>query len=125
VWSLHILLSGFEVKYRALERYPLPGADTQTSQAKILCARRLLLGAARVGDRATARCQWGRLIGLGVRPTLSDVARMAIAFTPLPRRSLTVGARRLTRYLKMHGYKPGGVLGYLLSQFGGLSFSLK
>jgi glycosyltransferase involved in cell wall biosynthesis len=115
LWCLRFGISDLELRYRALERYPLPGGDNQTSQAKLGFARRLLLGAARVGDRALARFQWRRIIDLGARPTLSDVARMTIAFTPLPRRSLTVGARRITRYLETRGCKRNGVLGRLLS----------
>jgi glycosyltransferase involved in cell wall biosynthesis len=115
LWCLRFGISDLEVRYRALERYPLPGGDDQTSQAKLGFARRLLLGAARVGDRAMARFQWRRIIDLGARPTLSDVARIMIAFTPLPRRWLTVTGRRITRYLKTRGCKRNGVLGRLLS----------
>jgi glycosyltransferase involved in cell wall biosynthesis len=118
LWSLRVAISVIEVRYRALERYPLPGGNIQTSQAKLRFARRLLIGAARVGDRATARCQWRRLIGLGARPTLSDVACMAIALTPLPRRLLTVTARRMIRCMEMRGWKRNGALGSLRSEFG-------
>ena len=118
LWSLRVAISVIEVRYRALERYPLPGSDIQTLQAKLRFARRLLIGGARVGDRVMARCQWRRLIGLGARPTLSDVACMAIALTPLPRRLLTVTARRMIRYLEVRGWKRNGALGSLRSEFG-------
>jgi glycosyltransferase involved in cell wall biosynthesis len=118
LWALRVAISVIEVRYRALERYPLPGGNIQTSRAELRFAKRLLIGAARVGDRATARCQWRRLISLGARPTLSDMACMAIALTPLPRRLLTVIARRMIRYLEMRGWRRNGAFGSLRSEFG-------
>jgi hypothetical protein len=113
LWSMHFEMCALEIQYRALEKYPLPGDERQTSQAKLEFARRLLRGAARIGDCAVARCQWRRLTGLGSRATLSDVACMAFALTPLPRRSLAVTARKLSGYLKERGCKRNGFLGYL------------
>lgn len=119
LWSLHLAICALEIRYRALEKYPLPEDESQTSQAKLEFARRLLRGAARIGDRAVARCQWRRLTGLGARATLSDVACMAIALAPLPRRSLAVTARKLSGYLKERGCKRNGILGSLWSRLVG------
>jgi glycosyltransferase involved in cell wall biosynthesis len=122
LWSLYFLMCAHEIRYRALEKYPLPGDERQTSQAKLELVRRLLRGAARIGDRAVARCQWRRLSGLGSRATLSDVACMAIAFTPFPRRSLAVKARKIGCYLKKRGCKRGRILGPLWLWFAGYQY---
>lgn len=103
LWGIRFDMSVCEVRYRALDKYPLPGDRERTTGAKLCFTRKLLAGAARVGDRSAAIGQWRRLRGLCTRRSLRDAAHVVIALLPLPRRSLIVRVRRILRYLERHG----------------------
>jgi glycosyltransferase involved in cell wall biosynthesis len=103
-WRFNI--SGNDIRYRALERYPLPGDPTVTSKMKARLVWRITIRAAWVGDAKTVRTQFRRLRSLGDRPRWREIACLLLAFTPLPRRALTVVCLRLISLLEAIGVKP-------------------
>jgi glycosyltransferase involved in cell wall biosynthesis len=93
-------MSTLDIVYRALERYPLPGDASKTSNLKARAAWRILVMSAWVGDATTAREQWRRLRALGVKVRWREVAFVALALIPLPRRSLKVVLTKVAPHLK-------------------------
>jgi glycosyltransferase involved in cell wall biosynthesis len=99
-------ISHLDIRYRALERYPLPGDASRTSSAKAEFIRQILLRAAWVGDVTLARNQLRRLRDLGGRVAWKEIACVVLAFIPLPRRSFTVVFRKITPHLERIGLNP-------------------
>lgn len=97
-------MSLIDINYQALERYPLPGDPDKTYAFKVLFARQILRKAAWNGDKIAAKRQWGRLRALEAKLGWGDVAGMALAFVPLPRRSLTLAYRKITPLLGRMGF---------------------
>ncbi len=93
-------MSTLDIVYRALKRYPLPGDASKTSSLKARAAWRILVMSAWVGDAATARDQWRRLRALGGKVRWREVAFVALALIPLPRRSLKVALTKVAPHLK-------------------------
>jgi glycosyltransferase involved in cell wall biosynthesis len=104
VWRFEI--SNLEVRFRALERYPLPGDTSRTSSAKANCIWQIILRAAWVGDVTVARSQVRRLRSLGGKVGWREIACVVLAFIPLPRRSLKVAVRRIAPQLERIGLNP-------------------
>lgn len=103
--------SFIDIRYRALQRYPLPGDPSRTSSAKANFARKIILKAAWNGDAVVARKQLGQLRGLGAKVGWKEIACLVLAFLPLPRRSLTLAYRKITPRLDRKGLKLGNYLG--------------
>jgi glycosyltransferase involved in cell wall biosynthesis len=104
--SHRFLISWLDVRYRALERYPLPGDASRTSSVKANFSRRIIVRAAWVGDGIVARNQLRRLRGLGGKVGWKEIACVVLAFIPLPRRSLAVVLRKITPHLDRIGLNP-------------------
>ena len=92
---LRVAIGALEVRYRALQRYPLPEGPEPTRRTSVHIARKLLFAAARVGDKSLASQQRQRLEQFQVKPTLSDWILLGLAHLPAPRRRLTSAARHL------------------------------
>ena len=107
LWALRFWISALDIRYRALERYPLPGDAGRTSSAKGDFIRRIILMAAWVGDVTVARNQLRRLRSLGGKVGWKEIACVVVAFIPLPRRSLTVVYRKITLHLARRGLSLG------------------
>jgi glycosyltransferase involved in cell wall biosynthesis len=93
-------MSTLDIVYRALERYPLPADASKTSSLKARAAWRILVMSAWVGNATTARDQWRRLRALGGKVRWREVAFVALALIPLPRRSLKVVLTKVAPHLK-------------------------
>jgi glycosyltransferase involved in cell wall biosynthesis len=103
-WRFEI--SCLDVRYRALERYTLPGDACRTSSIKASFIRQIMLMAALVGDVAVAKNQLGRLKALGIKVGWKGIACVFLAFIPLPRRSLVVLWRKIAPSLRRIGLNP-------------------
>jgi glycosyltransferase involved in cell wall biosynthesis len=94
LYGHRVLMSFIEVRYRALERYPLPGGASQTASVKATFIRRIMVSAAWVGDSLEVKNQLKRLRALGGKVGWREIACAVVAPIPLPRRALTVAWRR-------------------------------
>lgn len=95
--------SALDIRYRALERYPLPGPANRTWELKADFIRRALLAAVWLGDSNLARKQIERLRSIGARVGWKETAFRALASVPMPRRLLTRGYRKVRPYLRTMG----------------------
>jgi len=100
------VISWLDVRYRALERYPLPGDASRTASVKANFTRRIIVRAAWVGDGIVARNQLRRLRALGGKVGWKEIACVVLAFIPLPRRSLAMVLRKTTPHLDRIGLNP-------------------
>jgi len=103
-WRFEI--SHLDVRYQALERYPLPGDPKRTWETKANFVWQMTLRSAWVGDAGAVRKQFRRLRALGGRVGWKQAACLVLALTPLPRRPLMVLARRITGRLQSLGLDP-------------------
>jgi hypothetical protein len=99
-------ISCLDIRYRALERYPLPGDASRTARLKANFIWRIILMAAWLGDVAVARNQLRRLRGLGAKVGWKEIALVVLAFIPLPRRSLKAVYVKIAPHLERMGLNP-------------------
>jgi glycosyltransferase involved in cell wall biosynthesis len=96
-------MSYMDVRYLALERYPLPGEVRRTSSAKSYFIHRILLRAAWTGNGNMAMKQLRRLRRLGEKVGWKEMRCVIVALIPLPRRWLKALYLTTAPYLERMG----------------------
>lgn len=96
-------MSFFDINFRALQRYALPGDPIKTSRAQVSFARQILLHAAWLGEAKVAMNQLKRLRRLGETVGWREVNCLFLASIPLPRSWLRSVYTRIAPQLERKG----------------------